>query len=174
MLQCQLWVYCQVCLSPNLCCLSTRSQRLQFDVSSPNGILLFRETSKMITTYGECAGGSGQPCSALECSACSGREGWGPCQLRQPGLGSSASLLAECMLRYREMLLLEVLGRQASSRAGCLPWKMRKKMPARSRSPAEPLVSVQGDMGEPVLLLSCFHSKVTCGHVLPWLLEEPH
>ncbi|XP_064863572.1 exportin-7 isoform X7 [Oncorhynchus nerka] len=28
------------------------SQRLQFDVSSPNGILLFRETSKMITTYG--------------------------------------------------------------------------------------------------------------------------
>lgn len=34
-------------------CLSVRSQRLQFDVSSPNGILLFRETSKMITTYGE-------------------------------------------------------------------------------------------------------------------------
>lgn len=30
-----------------------RSQRLQFDVSSPNGILLFRETSKMITMYGE-------------------------------------------------------------------------------------------------------------------------
>lgn len=29
-----------------------RSQRLLFDVSSPNGILLFRETSKMITTYG--------------------------------------------------------------------------------------------------------------------------
>ncbi|XP_042790593.1 exportin-7 isoform X3 [Panthera tigris] len=29
-----------------------RSQRLQFDVSSPNGILLFRETSKMITMYG--------------------------------------------------------------------------------------------------------------------------
>ncbi|XP_025937683.1 exportin-7 isoform X4 [Apteryx rowi] len=29
-----------------------QSQRLQFDVSSPNGILLFRETSKMITTYG--------------------------------------------------------------------------------------------------------------------------
>ncbi|KAL4842882.1 hypothetical protein H8958_021204 [Nasalis larvatus] len=28
------------------------SQRLQFDVSSPNGILLFRETSKMITMYG--------------------------------------------------------------------------------------------------------------------------
>uniref|UniRef100_A0A670ZFU8 Exportin 7 n=2 Tax=Pseudonaja textilis TaxID=8673 RepID=A0A670ZFU8_PSETE len=32
--------------------LACRSQRLQFDVSSPNGILLFRETSKMITTYG--------------------------------------------------------------------------------------------------------------------------
>jgi len=30
-----------------------RSQRLQFDVSSPNGILLFRETSKMIANYGE-------------------------------------------------------------------------------------------------------------------------
>lgn len=29
-----------------------RSQRLQFDVSSPNGILLFREASKMICTYG--------------------------------------------------------------------------------------------------------------------------
>lgn len=34
------------------CFFSWRSQRLQFDVSSPNGILLFRETSKMITTYG--------------------------------------------------------------------------------------------------------------------------
>ena len=30
-----------------------RSQRLQFDVSSPNGILLFRETSKMMVAYGE-------------------------------------------------------------------------------------------------------------------------
>ncbi|XP_077991950.1 exportin-7-like [Glandiceps talaboti] len=29
-----------------------RTQRLQFDVSSPNGILLFRETSKMIVSYG--------------------------------------------------------------------------------------------------------------------------
>lgn len=29
-----------------------RSQRLQFDVSSPNGILLFRETSKIIVNYG--------------------------------------------------------------------------------------------------------------------------
>ena len=29
-----------------------RSQRLQFDVSSPNGILLFRETSKIIVAYG--------------------------------------------------------------------------------------------------------------------------
>ncbi|XP_046373798.1 exportin-7-like isoform X2 [Haliotis cracherodii] len=29
-----------------------RSQRLQFDVSSPNGILLVREVSKMIVTYG--------------------------------------------------------------------------------------------------------------------------
>ena len=30
-----------------------RSQRLQFDVSSPNGILLFRETSKMLVNYGQ-------------------------------------------------------------------------------------------------------------------------
>ena len=30
-----------------------RSQRLQFDVASPNGILLFREASKVIVTYGE-------------------------------------------------------------------------------------------------------------------------
>lgn len=30
-----------------------RSQRLQFDVSSPNGILLFREASKVICTYGK-------------------------------------------------------------------------------------------------------------------------
>ncbi|XP_031627705.1 ran-binding protein 16 isoform X2 [Contarinia nasturtii] len=29
-----------------------RSQRLQFDISSPNGILLFREASKVICTYG--------------------------------------------------------------------------------------------------------------------------
>ncbi|KAL3864345.1 hypothetical protein ACJMK2_006036 [Sinanodonta woodiana] len=29
-----------------------RSQRLQFDVSSPNGILLFREVGKMIVSYG--------------------------------------------------------------------------------------------------------------------------
>lgn len=30
-----------------------RSQRLQFDVSSPNGILLFREASKIICSYGK-------------------------------------------------------------------------------------------------------------------------
>ena len=30
-----------------------RSQRLHFDVSSPNGTLLFREASKAICTYGE-------------------------------------------------------------------------------------------------------------------------
>lgn len=30
-----------------------KSQRLQFDVSSPNGILLFREASKVICSYGE-------------------------------------------------------------------------------------------------------------------------
>ncbi|EEC05625.1 Exportin-7-A, putative, partial [Ixodes scapularis] len=31
-----------------------RSQRLHFDVSSPNGILLFRETSKTMVLYGTC------------------------------------------------------------------------------------------------------------------------
>ncbi|OWR55435.1 exportin-7 isoform 1, partial [Danaus plexippus plexippus] len=30
-----------------------RNQRLQFDVSSPNGILLFRELSNIICAYGE-------------------------------------------------------------------------------------------------------------------------
>ncbi|XP_064383025.1 exportin-7-like isoform X2 [Halichondria panicea] len=30
-----------------------RSQRLQFDVTSPNGVLLFREASKTITSFGE-------------------------------------------------------------------------------------------------------------------------
>lgn len=30
-----------------------RSQRLQFDISSPNGILLFREASKVICAYGK-------------------------------------------------------------------------------------------------------------------------
>ncbi|EDV20049.1 uncharacterized protein TRIADDRAFT_32548, partial [Trichoplax adhaerens] len=32
-----------------------RSQRLQFEVSSPNGVLLFREVSKIICTYGKFA-----------------------------------------------------------------------------------------------------------------------
>ncbi|CAG8441662.1 1197_t:CDS:10 [Scutellospora calospora] len=31
---------------------NNRTQRLNFDISSPNGILLFRETSKVISTYG--------------------------------------------------------------------------------------------------------------------------
>ena len=30
-----------------------KQQRLQFDVSSPSGILLFREVSKIVVTYGE-------------------------------------------------------------------------------------------------------------------------
>lgn len=37
-----------VCLL--FCC---RSQRLQFDVSSPNGVLLFREISKLLVAYGK-------------------------------------------------------------------------------------------------------------------------
>ena len=86
------------------------------------------------------------------------------------------------MLRYREMLLLEVLGRQASRRSRVFAMQMRKKMTATSRSPAEPLVSVQGGMGKPVkqgesspvLMLSCFHRKITGSCVLPWFLVEPH
>lgn len=74
--------------------LSFRSQRLQFDVSSPNGILLFRETSKMITTYGACPGAAGS-------SACTaplhGEGGWG------------------AALGCRELLLLRVLGSGAHS-----------------------------------------------------------
>ena len=31
---------------------NNRSQRLQFDISSPNGILLFRDTSKLLVNYG--------------------------------------------------------------------------------------------------------------------------
>ena len=40
------------CCSDDGICLVARSQRLQFDVSSPNGILLFREISKVIVGYG--------------------------------------------------------------------------------------------------------------------------
>ncbi|KAM9373315.1 LOW QUALITY PROTEIN: ran-binding protein 17 [Phaethornis superciliosus] len=51
----ELW-YCEpVCTTPILKLMAefmqNRSQRLNFDVSSPNGILLFREASKMICTY---------------------------------------------------------------------------------------------------------------------------
>ena len=31
-----------------------KSQRLMFEVSSPNGILLFREISKLLCEYGTC------------------------------------------------------------------------------------------------------------------------
>lgn len=100
----------------------------------------------------------------------------------EPGLGSSAKSLAECVLRYREMLLLEVLGRQTSRRGRVFAMQMRKKMTATSRSPAEPLGGVKGDMGEPVkrvesnpvLTLSCFHSKIRHSCVLPWFPIEPH
>ncbi|TRY65445.1 hypothetical protein DNTS_008775 [Danionella cerebrum] len=52
----ELWYHVPACTTPVLKLMAelvhNRSQRLQFDVSSPNGILLFRETSKMMTTYG--------------------------------------------------------------------------------------------------------------------------
>lgn len=35
------------------CLLTLYFQRLQFDVTSPNGVLLFREASKTITSYGD-------------------------------------------------------------------------------------------------------------------------
>ncbi|OWK07319.1 XPO7 [Cervus elaphus hippelaphus] len=51
----ELWYHDPACTTPVLKLMAdlvhNRSQRLQFDVSSPNGILLFRETSKMITMY---------------------------------------------------------------------------------------------------------------------------
>ncbi|XP_032806398.1 exportin-7 isoform X1 [Petromyzon marinus] len=52
----ELWYLEPACTTPILKLVAelvqNRSQRLQFDVISPNGILLFREASKMITTYG--------------------------------------------------------------------------------------------------------------------------
>ena len=45
--------------------LQNRSQRLQFEVSSPNGVLLFREASAMLVTYGEAILGMGEIPSAL-------------------------------------------------------------------------------------------------------------
>uniref|UniRef100_A0A8C8SN85 RAN binding protein 17 n=1 Tax=Pelusios castaneus TaxID=367368 RepID=A0A8C8SN85_9SAUR len=51
----ELWYREAACTTPILKLmaelLQNRSQRLNFDVSSPNGILLFREASKMICTY---------------------------------------------------------------------------------------------------------------------------
>ncbi|NXD66482.1 RBP17 protein, partial [Eolophus roseicapillus] len=52
----ELWYHEPACTTPILKLMAefmqNRSQRLNFDVSSPNGILLFREASKMICTYG--------------------------------------------------------------------------------------------------------------------------
>ncbi|XP_060053130.1 ran-binding protein 17 isoform X4 [Erinaceus europaeus] len=52
----ELWYSEPACTTPILKLLAelvqNRSQRLNFDASSPNGILLFREASKMICTYG--------------------------------------------------------------------------------------------------------------------------
>jgi len=45
--------------------LQNRSQRLQFEVSSPNGVLLFREASNMLVTYGESILAMGDIPSAL-------------------------------------------------------------------------------------------------------------
>ncbi|XP_066833185.1 ran-binding protein 17 isoform X6 [Anser cygnoides] len=51
----ELWYQEPACTTPILKLMAefmqNRSQRLNFDVSSPNGILLFREASKMICTY---------------------------------------------------------------------------------------------------------------------------
>lgn len=52
----ELWFHDPVVTTPVLKLFAelvqNRSQRLQFDVCSPNGILLFREASKMICAYG--------------------------------------------------------------------------------------------------------------------------
>uniref|UniRef100_A0A8C6Y5W0 RAN binding protein 17 n=1 Tax=Naja naja TaxID=35670 RepID=A0A8C6Y5W0_NAJNA len=67
----ELWYREPACTTPILKLMAemmqNRSQRLNFDVSSPNGILLFREASKMICTYGEKLSQSYYP--LLECLA---------------------------------------------------------------------------------------------------------
>lgn len=56
----ELWAHDPAVTTPVLKLFSelvqNRSQRLQFEVSSPNGILLFREASKIICCYGKCYG----------------------------------------------------------------------------------------------------------------------
>jgi exportin-7 len=53
----KIWAHDRDVSTPILKCmielLQNRSQRLQFEVSSPNGILLFREASSMLVTYGQ-------------------------------------------------------------------------------------------------------------------------
>ena len=53
----QLWYHDPLVAIPVLRLFSelvqNRSQRLLFDVTSPNGVLLFREASKIIVAYGE-------------------------------------------------------------------------------------------------------------------------
>ena len=53
----QLWYHDPLVTIPVLKLFSelvqNRSQRLLFDVTSPNGVLLFREASKIIVTYGD-------------------------------------------------------------------------------------------------------------------------
>jgi exportin-7 len=50
------WADCPLLTTSVLRCVAeivqNKSQRLMFDVSSPNGILLFREVSKLLSQYG--------------------------------------------------------------------------------------------------------------------------
>ena len=50
------WADCPILSTSVLKCIAeivqNKSQRLMFDVSSPNGILLFRESSKLLCQYG--------------------------------------------------------------------------------------------------------------------------
>jgi len=59
----KIWYYDPDVTTPILKCmvelLQNRSQRLQFEVSSPNGVLLFREASNMLVTYGQAILGIG-------------------------------------------------------------------------------------------------------------------
>jgi len=54
----------------------------------------------------------------------------------EPGLGGTAKSFAESRLRYREMLLLEGLGGQASRRARAFAVQRRKSVDSNEQEPS--------------------------------------
>lgn len=74
---------------------------------------------------------------ALDSSARLGSEGWALASSENdPGLAGSATSLAECMLRSREVLLLEVLGGRANRTARAFAMRTRRKVTTMSRKPS--------------------------------------